>query len=538
MKPASIKPVRCAIYTRVSTEHGLDQEFNSLDAQYDAASAYIKSQAHAGWALIRSRYDDGGYSGGSTDRPDLQRLLEDIRARKIDVIVVYKVDRLTRSLADFAKLVELFDAQGVSFVSVTQQFNTTTSMGRLTLNVLLSFAQFEREVTSERIRDKIAASKRKGLWVGGPLPLGYEMKDGKIAVVEEEAERVRLIYRRYLELSGVNALVRDLRDKDIRTKTRLRATGATHGGIPFERGSLFYLLRNRFYIGEVKYKGEILPGAQPAIMDRELFDAVQQKLTDQWSHRNHAKSKSEHLLTGLLYDDAGHRMIPTHATKAGIRYRYYVSLPHLKGESKTASVGSVSRIPATDIEDIIIKSVNEHLVPQHDQPTSSSAHAYDHGVVIAEQVVRIDAHKDRLIIQFKSAGTEEESTDGQLLSISWQKPPSRKSRQILIPLGVPRNEVRPIRIERRARLVNAIARGRRWLDETVSGSAANIEQIATRQKCSVRQVNMTISLAFLAPDLVKAAVEGRLPRGIGVERLRDAPAEWSRQFEALGLNPQ
>ena len=226
MKPPAVKPVRCAIYTRVSTEHGLDQEFNSLDAQYDAASAYIKSQAHAGWTLIRSRYDDGGYSGGSTDRPDLQRLLDDIRARKIDVIVVYKVDRLTRSLADFAKLVELFDAHGVSFVSVTQQFNTTTSMGRLTLNVLLSFAQFEREVTSERIRDKIAASKRKGLWVGGPLPLGYQMKDGKIAVVEDEAERVRLIFRRYLELGGVNALVRDLRERNIRTKIRLLATGA------------------------------------------------------------------------------------------------------------------------------------------------------------------------------------------------------------------------------------------------------------------------------------------------------------------------
>jgi site-specific DNA recombinase len=273
-------------------------------------------------------------------------------------------------------------------------------------------------------------------------------------------------------------------------------------------------------------------------MDRELFDAVQQKLTDQWSHRNHSKSKSDHLLTGLLYDDAGHRMIPTHATKAGIRYRYYVSLPHLKGESKTISVGSVSRIPATDIEDIIVKSVNEHLGAQHGQPSSSSAHADDHGVVIAEQVVRIDVHKDLLMVRFKSAGTEEESTDGQLLSIPWQKPPSRKSRQILIPLGVPRNEVRPIRIERRARLVNAISRGRRWLDEIVSGSATNIEQIATRQKCSVRQVNMTISLAFLAPDLVKAAVEGRLPRGIGVERLRDAPAEWSRQFETLGLNPQ
>src|SRR5258706_772287 len=480
MKAPSVRPVRCAIYTRVSADHGLDQEFNSLDAQYDAASAYIRSHAHAGWTLIRSRYDDGGYSGGSIDRPDLQRLLDDIRARKIDVIVVYKVDRLTRSLADFAKLVELFDAQGVSFVSVTQQFNTTTSMGRLTLNVLLSFAQFEREVTSERIRDKIAASKRKGLWVGGPLPLGYEMKEGKIAVVEDEAERVRLIYRRYLELSGVNALVRNLKDKDIRTKTRLRATGATHGGIPFERGSLFYLLRNRFYIGEVKYKGEILPGEQPAIMDRDLFDAVQQQLTDQWSQRNHAKTKSDHLLTGLLYDDAGHRMIPTHATKAGIRYRYYVSLPHLKGESKTVSVGSVSRIPATDIEDIIVKSVNE-LVAQHDQPSSSSERADDRSVMIAEQVVRIDVHKDRLIVRFKSAGSEEEShpADGELLSIPWQKPPSRKSRQILIPLGVPRNEVRPIRIERRARLVNAIARGRRWLDEIVSGSAINITPVVT-----------------------------------------------------------
>jgi hypothetical protein len=413
-------------------------------------------------------------------------------------------------------------------------------MGRLTLNVLLSFAQFEREVTSERIRDKIAASKRKGLWVGGPLPLGYEMKDGKIAVVEDEAERVRLIYRRYRELGGVNALVRDLRDKDIRTKIRLRATGASHGGIPFERGSLFYLLRNRFYIGEVQYKGEILPGEQPAIMDRQLFDAVQQKLTDQWFHRNHAKTKSDHLLTGLLYDDAGHRMIPTHATKAGIRYRYYISLPHLKGESKTVSVGSVSRIPATDVEDIIVRSVNEHLVAQRGQPSSCSAHADYRGVIIAEQVIRIDVHKDRLIVRFRPAGTEEgsDSTDAGLLSIPWQKPPSRKSRQILIPLGVPRNEVRPTRIERRARLVGAISRGRRWLDEIVSGSVTNIEQIATRQKCSVRQVNMTISLAFLAPDLVKAAVEGRLPRGIGVERLRDAPAEWGRQFESLGLNPQ
>jgi DNA invertase Pin-like site-specific DNA recombinase len=539
MKTPTIKAVRCAIYTRVSTDLGLDQEFNSLDAQHDAASAYIKSQAHAGWTLIRSRYDDGGYSGGSTDRPDLQRLLDDIRSRKIDVIVVYKVDRLTRSLADFAKLVELFDAHGVSFVSVTQQFNTTTSMGRLTLNVLLSFAQFEREVTSERIRDKVAASKRKGLWVGGTLPLGYHMKDDKIAVIEDEAERVRLIYRRYLELGGVNALVRDLRERNIRTKSRLLATGATRGGIHFGRGSLFYLLRNRFYIGEVKYKDEILPGEQPTIMDRALFDAVQQKLTDQWTTQSTTRNASDHLLTGLLFDDAGHRMVQTHATKSGVRYRYYVSLPHLHGESKTASVGSVSRIPAAEIEDVIVKSLHDHLIAQKEKPSSRATQIGDRKVV-QDSIARIDVHEDHLAIRLRSADGEEtsDSTDDQLLSIPWQKPPSRRSRQILLPHGIPRNAVRPTRIERRARLVSAIARGRRWLDEIVSGSVADVQQIATRQKCSARQVNMTLSLAFLAPDLVRAAVEGRLPRGIGVERLRDAPAEWSQQFEALGLNPR
>ncbi len=534
MKAPSVRPVRCAIYTRVSTDHGLDQEFNSLDAQYDAASSYIKSQAHAGWTLIRSRYDDGGYSGGSTDRPDLQRLLDDIRGRKLDVIVVYKVDRLTRSLADFAKLVELFDAHDVSFVSVTQQFNTTTSMGRLTLNVLLSFAQFEREVTSERIRDKIAASKRKGLWVGGTLPLGYHMKDDKIAVIEDEAERVRLIYRRYLELDGVNALARDLRERNIRTKSRLLATGATRGGILFGRGSLFYLLRNRFYIGEVKYKDEILPGEQPAIMDRALFDAVQQKLTDQWTTRSTSRNASDHLLSGLLFDDAGHRMVPTHATKSGVRYRYYVSLPHLHGESKTASVGSVSRIPATEIEDVIIKSLHA----QKKNPSSKATQIGDRKI-LQDSIARIDVHEDHLAIRLSSADDEtSDPTDDRLLSIPWQKPPSRRSREILLPHGIPRNEVRRTRIERRARLVSAIARGRRWLDEIVSGSVTDVQQIARRQKCSARQVNMTLSLAFLAPDLVRAAVEGRLPRGIGVERLRDAPAEWSQQFEALGLNPR
>jgi site-specific DNA recombinase len=331
-------------------------------------------------------------------------------------------------------------------------------------------------------------------------------------------------------------LLRD--DPSIRTKSRLLATGVTRGGVLFGRGSLFYLLRNRFYVGEVKYKDEILPGEQPAIMDRALFDVVQQKLTDQWTTRSTTRNAGDHLLTGLLFDDVGHRMVPTHATKAGVRYRYYVSLPHLHGESKTASVGSVSRVPATDIESTIVKSLNEHLIAQKEKPFFSLTLVRD-GKAALERVARIDVHEDRLAVRLKSAGGEaSDAADDYLLSIPWQKPPSRKSRQILIPHGIPKSEIRPTRIERRARLVSAIARGRRWLDEIVSGSVTDIKQIATRQKCSVRQINMTISLAFLAPDLVRAAVEGRLPRGIGVERLRDAPAEWSRQFEALGLNPQ
>jgi site-specific DNA recombinase len=393
-----------------------------------------------------------------------------------------------------------------------------------------------------RIRDKIAASKRKGLWVGGPLPLGYEMKDGKITVVEHEAEQVRLIYRRYLELSGVNALVRDLRERNIRTKTRLLATGGTRGGIPFERGTLFYLLRNRFYIGEVRYKGDILRGEQPPIMERALFDAVQQKLTDQWTTRTSVRNPGDHLLTGLLFDDAGQRMAPTHATKAGIRYRYYVSLPCLHGEAKTAKVGSVTRVPATDIEEVVVKSLNVHLSSERGMPAS----AITNHSAIAEVIDRIDVYRDRLAVRLRSresSGTikppdDIEPTGDRLLSIPWQKPPPKRFRQILLPHGSSRNEVRPERPERRLRLVSAIARGRRWLDEMISGSVTDAEQIALRERCSVRHVNMTISLAFLAPKLVRAAVEGRLPRGINIERLRDAPAEWSQQFDALGLNPQ
>jgi site-specific DNA recombinase len=405
-------------------------------------------------------------------------------------------------------------------------------MGRLTLNVLLSFAQFEREVTSERIRDKIAASKRKGLWVGGTLP-------GKIAVVEEEAELVRSIFRRYLALGSVNELLRDLRERNIRTKTRRLSTGATRGGIPFGRGALYYLLSNHFYIGEVKYKNEILPGEQPPIMDRALFEAVRHKSLAQWSHRTIVRNKSDQLLTGLLFDDAGHRMIPTHATKAGIRYRYYVSTRVLHGEAKTASAGSVSRVPAPDIEDIVVKFLKEHLATEQDGATTSVMPLGDRGD-LAQLVAGIVVHKDKLVVRFKSDHADEASDrpDDQLLTIPWQKPPSKRSRWILLPHNASRSDVQPEQFERRARLVSAIARGRRWLDDVISGRVTTIAELCAREKCSVRQVNMTISLAFLAPTLVKAAVEGRLPRGIGIERLRDPPTEWSRQFEALGLNPE
>jgi len=352
--------IRCAIYTRVSTDSGLDQEFNSLDAQYEASSAYIRSQAHAHWTLVRTRYDDGGFSGGSTDRPALQRLLADVKARKVQVVIVYKVDRLTRSLADFAKLVELFDAHSVSFVSVTQQFNTTTSMGRLTLNVLLSFAQFEREVTAERIRDKIAASKRKGLWVGGMVPLGYKLRDGKLLIEEDEAEQVRTMFKRYLALGSVNRLVIELRERKFRSKIRKLSNGKMRGGIPFTQGPLFYMLRNRFYIGEVRYKNEIFPGPQPPLLERELFEAVQTKLTAQRSHQVTRRAKSAALLRNLLFDAAGHRMIPTHSTKHGVRYRYYVSQPYLRGLAKPPS-GAIIRVPAVEIESIVTKAVAKHL---------------------------------------------------------------------------------------------------------------------------------------------------------------------------------
>ena len=526
MKAGSAKPIRCAIYTRVSTDQGLEQDFTSLDAQYDASQAYIRSQAHAGWILLRGKYDDGGFSGGNTDRPALQRLLADVTAGKIDVIVVYKVDRLTRSLADFAKLVELFDTHDVSFVSVTQQFNTTTSMGRLTLNVLLSFAQFEREVTSERIRDKIAASKRKGLWVGGMAPLGYDTRDRKISINDTEADRVRTIFRNYLRLGSLNRVMAELSDRGIVTKVRTLKTGKTVGGIPFTRGPLAHLLRNRFYIGEVAFKGEVLPGEQPAIVDRQLFDAVQVKLNQHVNNHKAARMRSEALLAGRIFDDRGNRMTPSHVRKRGVKYRYYLSSTLLQGQAQRS--GSIRRVRATDIEALVTRSVRDHLKPS--EPIDDQS-------LVADYVERVEIQQERLIIQLTQIekSGRRGAQGANTLDVPWRKTPVTRHREMLLPTSDAPHQARPIRSETRATLIASIARGRRWLHELVENANATVESIAKREGCSVRQVNMTISLAFLAPALVKAAIEGRLPLGIGVTRLRDAPVEWSRQTTMLGL---
>ena len=443
MKTGSSKRVRCAIYTRVSTDQGLEQDFNSLDAQYDASQAYIRSQAHAGWTLLRAKYDDGGFSGGNTDRPALQRLLEDVRAGKVDVIVVYKVDRLTRSLADFAKLVELFDQHNVSFVSVTQQFNTTTSMGRLTLNVLLSFAQFEREVTSERIRDKIAASKRKGLWVGGMAPLGYDTKDRKITVNEAEAERVRTIFRSYLKLGSLSLLMADLRKQGIVTKVRTLKSGATVGGIPFTRGPLAHLLRNRFYIGEVIFKGEVLAGEQPAIVDRDLFDAVQAKLTEQVNNHKAARMKSEALLAGRIFDDRGNRMTPSHVRKRGHQVPLLSVRRPAPGPARAGRKSSVvSRQPRSRRW-------------SHDpfESISNQSAEIEDAVLINTHVARVEVQSDQLLIELANAKRRSAPSgrDGRnVLKVPWHKTPSKRRREILMPASVPPQHARPIRSENRA----------------------------------------------------------------------------------------
>ena len=350
------RPVRrCALYTRKSSEEGLEQDFNSLHAQRAACAAYVKSQASEGWRALDAHYDDGGFSGGSIERPALQRLLADIAAGKVDVVVVYKIDRLTRSLADFVRMVELFDRHGVSFVSVTQAFNTTSSMGRLTLNVLLSFAQFEREVTGERIRDKIAASKARGMWMGGNLPLGYDLPaEGRRALVvnPDEAATVRAIFQAYLELGSVSGLERWLAERGIASKARTTRDGRATGGRPFNRGALFYLLRNRTYLGMIVHRDKLHPGMHPAIVEAELFEAVQARLAANRRQRAARRDRVARApLTGRIFDADGNPMSPTFSYgRRRKSYRYYVSAPLQQGQRRPAGDETIRRVPAPALE--------------------------------------------------------------------------------------------------------------------------------------------------------------------------------------------
>ncbi len=357
------KKLRCAIYTRKPSEEGLEQEFNSLDAQRESSAAFIHSQIHEGWTVVQTQYDDGGFSGGTMERPALQRLMDDIHSKKVDVVVVYKVDRLTRSLSDFAKIVEIFDTHSVSFVSVTQQFNTTTSMGRLILNVLFSFAQFEREVTGERIRDKIAASKKKGMWMGGVVPLGYDVKDRQLVVNNREAETVQTIFQYYVNLGSVSGLKEQLDIEGIVSKSRKNSNARLRGAKPMGRGMLYHLLRNRLYLGEITHKGEHYPGQHQAIVDCALWDQAQVTLdANRIEHRVRTRTKNTSLLAGLLYDDSGERMSPSHVVKNGKRYRYYVSQSLIRQPKRLATGGR--RIPASDIEQLVSEYIRIFLADE------------------------------------------------------------------------------------------------------------------------------------------------------------------------------
>jgi len=502
------KVIRCAVYTRKSSEHNLDLEFNSLDAQREACEAYIKSQMHEGWVLVPDHYDDGGISGGSLNRPDLQRLLIDIQAKRVDIGGVYKVDRLTRSLTDFAKLVELFDANQVSFVSITQAFNTTTSMGRLTLNILLSFAQFEREVIGERVRDKVAASKRKGLWMGGNCPIGYIPQNKKLMIVPEEAETIRLIFRRYLELGSTGLLLRELRDRGIKTKRREQAAGRLVGGVWFGKGALTYVLKNRTYIGQVTHRGEIHPAEHEPILERELFDAVQAKLQSNVHARKLKLKSSPYLLTGLLFDSVGNRMSPSHTVKKGVRYQYYVS----QGLLQNRDAGDVTRVSSQDIEAIITSFMHQNC----------SIGAGEVREALRGLVHRITVRADSVDVELTAPASPSDAAEKmiQTVSLPWHPKASR------VEQGIAYMPAQPIGNDIKAReaLLAAIGKSRAWLKELIEG--AGISDIAKRDGRSERQIRILLNLAFLPPRWVKAILDGSVPADTITNVARRVPIEW------------
>lgn len=406
----------CAVYTRKSTEEGLDQEFNTLDAQREGCLAFITSQKAEGWVALPDNYDDGGYSGGNLNRPALHQLITDIKAGKINIVVVYKIDRLTRSLMDFSKLVEIFDQYGVTFISITQSFNTTTSMGRLTLNVLLSFAQFEREVIGERVRDKIAASKKKGMWMGGNNPVGYHRVNKELVPKEDEISFVKYLFERYLQLGSVAKLILEMRSKNIKSRVWISSNGKTYGNNTYSSGALYSILSNPVYIGKIKHRDKVYDGLHPAIIDRKLWDAVQEKLKNNTVERR-VQQPQQQLLTSIIYDVNGVRYSPSHTNKRGRRYRYYISQNLLKAREYPANL--MGRLPAEEIEDVVRTALRQqlstydstaHLLgldPIKDSKTIESVHAQrdsiDVDAVIRHACLRVEVGIDSAAITFSSA---------------------------------------------------------------------------------------------------------------------------------------
>jgi site-specific DNA recombinase len=546
------RQIRCAIYTRKSSEEGLEQEFNSLDAQREACMAYVTSQKSEGWIGLHENYDDGGFSGGTLERPALQRLLKDIEDGKVDVVVVYKIDRLSRSLMDFAKLVEVFDRRRVTFVSVTQSFNTTTSMGRLTLNVLLSFAQFEREVTGERIRDKFAASKKKGMWMGGYPPLGYDIDSRKLVVNVAEAKTVNFIFRRYLDLGCVRLLRDDLKNRGIVSKCWTTSTGRELGGTSFDRGALYCLLKNRVYIGETTHKGASYPGEHQAVVAVGLFDAVQERLA---ASRRRTLGKpsvpQDAPLAGLVFDDRGTPMLPTYSTKpGGRRYTYYASRLREVGSAPDATI---SRVPAAALEGLVTSALSRLGI----QPAASAAK--DSGGDIRLFVQRIDVQSNALTLHLDRRALlqrlrlAQDLGDRDLVghyrghlaageelvdTKEWPvlKLPIRarfrggRAGMLQAPGAVPRSAAPD------PALIKALARAHRWKDMLVAGEVASVEALAARVKQERRHVGRTLSLAFLAPDLTKAILRGEQPAGLRLTHLLDAdiPLSWREQRIMFG----
>ena len=552
MAAAESRLRRCATYTRKSSEEGLEQDFNSLDAQRDACEAYIQSQAGEGWKLVRTRYDDGGYSGGTLDRPGLTRLLEDIDAGKIDTVVVYKVDRLTRSLGDFAKIVEIFDAHEASFVSVTQQFNTTTSMGRLTLNMLLSFAQFEREVTGERIRDKIAASKRKGLWMGGNVPLGFEPDGRTLVIVEAEAKTVRALYRLYLELGTVGR-VKDEADRiGLTTKVRQGVGQRMIGGRPLSRGHIYRLLSNPLYIGRIAHRGESYEGQHPAIIDPETWDAVQKQLAAQAPAReSRAGAARPSPLRGKVFDESGVALTPSHAVKSGRRYRYYVSRSS-SSISTPANAGHARspqwRLPAREIERLIGDAV-AGLFANRAELARVARESRIHETQVSELLERVGRWKEKPldIVKRVDLGAEEMGlhvdlsrflgAEGKVIRHVIPTCIRRRGVEMRLVLQNGEQGARDARVD--PALVKAIVRARQWFEQVASGQAQSFAEIARAEGVGRRYVAKLIPLAFLAPNIVASILSGTQPIELTTQELTkrvDLPLDWTAQRTHLGFD--